>query len=55
MLENDKTLIHIIIYFLSNEFQVKIIKKINPLNAKPTKCETQSNNLSATGDEFESV
>ena len=28
MLENDKTLIHIIIYFLSNEFQVKIIKKL---------------------------
>ena len=28
MLENDKTLIHIIIYFLPNEFQVKIIKKL---------------------------
>ena len=28
MLENDTTLIHIIIYFLSNEFQVKIIKKL---------------------------
>ena len=28
MLENDKALIHIIIYFLSNEFQVKIIKKL---------------------------